>query len=160
MGFGVCVVVAGFSGTLLGGRWGDAFAARHPAGHFAFSGSALFLSAPFSVAAVMSDTAFIYWPSLFVTLFLLFLNTGPLNAAIANSLPSHVRERAFGVNTFCIHALGDVLSPVMIGVASDRIGLRLPVLATVLLLSCSGLVLLAGRRALSADLEQMAAEGK
>lgn len=157
MGFGVCVVVAGFAGTILGGRWGDAFAIRHKAGHFIFAGRALVLSLPFSVAAVMSDVAWVYWPSLFATLFLLFLNTGPLNAAIANSLPVHLRERAFGVNTFCIHALGDVLSPVLIGVASDRVGLRIPVLLTVLLLSCAGLVLLRGKHALARDLDQTAA---
>lgn len=156
MGFGICVVVAGFAGTLLGGRWGDAAAAKHRHGHFQFSGRALLLSAPFSVAAVLGNSPFLYWPGLFVTLFLLFLNTGPLNAAIANALPSHVRERAFGVNTFCIHALGDVLSPVLIGIASDRMGLRLPVLVTVLLLACSGFVLLWGRQALAADVDEMA----
>jgi MFS family permease len=156
MGFGVCVVVAGFAGTLLGGRWGDAEAAKHRHGHFQFSGRALLLSAPFSLAAVLGNSPYLYWPGLFSTLFLLFLNTGPLNAAIANALPSHVRERAFGVNTFCIHALGDVLSPVLIGIASDRMGLRLPVLVTVLLLACAGFVLLWGREALAADLEEIA----
>ncbi|MDX2021347.1 MAG: MFS transporter [Deltaproteobacteria bacterium] len=156
MGFGVCVVVAGFAGTLLGGRWGDAAASRHKHGHFQFSGRALLLSAPFSVAAVLGNSPYIYWPGLFLTLFLLFLNTGPLNAAIANGLPPHVRERAFGVNTFCIHALGDVLSPILIGIASDRVGLRIPVLITVLLLACAGFVLLWGRKALVADLDHMA----
>lgn len=154
MGFGLCVVIAGFAGTLLGGRWGDAFAQRHRGGHFTFSGRALLVSMPFSVGAVLSDTPYVYWPCLFCTLFLLFLNTGPLNAAIANALPSHLRERAFGVNTFCIHALGDVLSPLIIGVASDRIGLRLPVLVTVLLLSLAGLILLSGQKSLAADLDQ------
>lgn len=157
MGFGVCVVAAGFLGTLLGGRWGDAWFRRHPDGHFAFSGLALVASLPFSVGAVMANAPWVYWPCLFGTLFLLFLNTGPLNAAMVNALPTHLREKAFGVNTFCIHALGDVLSPVLIGIASDRIGLRGPVLVTALLLSLSGVVLLRGRGALGRDLASLAA---
>ena len=89
---------------------------------------------------------------MFVTLALLFLNTGPLNAVMANVLPSQLRARGFGVSTMSIHLLGDALSPVLIGVASSRFGLRLPVLATGMLLALAGVVLLAGRGALARDL--------
>lgn len=156
-GFGVTVVTSGFVGTLLGGRWGDAWALRHPTGHFAFSGWALLLSLPFSAAAVLAASPWVYWPCLFLTLFLLFLNTGPLNAAMVNALPVRLREHAYGVNTFAIHALGDVFSPVLIGLASDRIGLRIPVLITALLLPSAGLVLLLGRGALQEDLRRVQA---
>lgn len=155
MGFGITVVSAGFLGTLLGGRWGDRWALRQPSGHFAFSGWALLLSLPFSVGSVLGSRPEVFWPCLFVTLFLLFMNTGPLNAAMVNALPTGLRERAFGVNTFCIHALGDVLSPVLIGVASDRVGLQIPVLLTALLLPLAGVVLLLGRGALERDLHRV-----
>jgi hypothetical protein len=89
---------------------------------------------------------------MFVTLSLLFLNTGPLNAAMANVLPADLRSRGFALYTVAIHLLGDALSPALIGIASDRIGLRIPVLVTGLLLALSGVVLLAGRSALTRDL--------
>ena len=158
-GFGITVVVAGFLGTLAGGRWGDAWAKREPSGHFTFSGWALLLSLPFSAASVLSSIGFVYWPCLFITLFLLFLNVGPLNAAMVNALPTALRERAYGVHTFCIHALGDVFSPVVIGIASDRIGLRWPVLTTALLLPVAGMVLLLGRKTQETDLQRVQQAG-
>ena len=44
---------------------------------------------------------------MFVTLLLLFINTGPLNAAMANVLPAELRGRGFAINTMAIHLLGD-----------------------------------------------------
>jgi MFS transporter, Spinster family, sphingosine-1-phosphate transporter len=92
-----------------------------------------------------------------VVLFLLFLNTGPLNAAMANVLPPDLRAIGFGLYTVAIHLFGDFPSPWLIGEAADRIGLRLPVLLTGLLLVPSGLVLLLGRNTLVRDMKVQAA---
>jgi sugar phosphate permease len=154
--FGGVLLMAGFVGTMLGGRFGDRLAARRPDGHFLMSGVALCASLPFTALAILAASPVIFWPAMFVTLALLFLNTGPLNAAMANVLPAALRGRGFAMNTLAIHLLGDALSPWLIGVGSDRVGLRLPVLATGTLLVVSGLVLLAGRRALVRDLEAAA----
>jgi MFS family permease len=89
---------------------------------------------------------------MFVTLFLLFLNTGPLNAAMANVLPPELRSRGFALYTVSIHLLGDALSPLIIGAVSNRVGLKWPVLVTGMLLVFSGMVLLSGRKALEHDL--------
>ena len=70
---------------------------------------------------------------MFVALTLLFLNTGPLNAAMANVLPAQLRGWGFAINTMAIHLLGDAASPTLIGVASDRWASQLPVLVTVTL---------------------------
>ncbi len=150
--FGGVLVVAGFLGTLAGGQIGDRMARRFPGGHFTLSGIALVASVPFSAIAILASSPAIFWPAMFVTLFLLFLNTGPLNAAMANVLPPDLRARGFALYSMAIHLLGDGLSPWLIGLASNRTGLRLPVLAAGLLLGASGLVLLAGRRHLASDL--------
>jgi MFS family permease len=105
---------------------------------------------------VLSPSPAIFWPAMFVSLTLFFLTTGPLNAAMANVLPAALRGRGFAVNTMAIHLLGDVLSPTLIGVASDRIGLRTPILVASMLMGIAGAVLLAGRRALVRDLEAAA----
>lgn len=155
--FGGVVLLAGFVGTLIGGRLGDRMAQRAPAGHFTLAGWALVASLPFTLLGILSPVPAIFWPSMFVTLSLLFLNTGPLNAAMANVLPAHLRGTGFAVNTVAIHILGDAISPPLIGLASDRWGLGLPVLITGSLLVVAGVLLLAGRKALASDLAAVSA---
>ena len=150
--FGGVLAAAGLVGTLIGGRLGDRLAARHPSGHFLLAGASLLLSVPFAVAGIVAPSPAIFWPAMFVALTFLFLNTGPLNAAMANVLPAQLRGWGFAMNTMAIHLLGDAASPTVIGFASDRIGLKLPVLVTVTLPFLAGLVLLAGRGALTRDL--------
>jgi sugar phosphate permease len=158
--FGGVLLLAGLVGTLIGGRVGDRLAARRTDGHFLMSGVALVISTPFTLIALLAPSPFVYWPSMFVTLTLLFLNTGPLNAAMANVLEPSLRGRGFAINTVAIHLLGDALSPTLIGLASDRIGLRLPVLSIAVLPVAAGFLLLSGRAALDRDLHaQTAAPG-
>jgi MFS family permease len=155
--FGALLLVAGFLGTIVGGQLGDRLARRFPGAHFSFSGWALIASLPFTMAAVLARAPAVFWPGLFVTMLLLFANMGPLNAAMVNVLPPDLRARGVGLHTTTIHLLGDALSPFLIGVVSDSVGLRIPVLLNGLLLSLSGLVLLIGRRQLVADLAAQAA---
>jgi MFS family permease len=153
--FGGALALAGFVGTLLGGRFGDRLARRRADAHFVMSGVAMVASLPFTLLAVLAPSPAIFWPAMFVDLTLLFLTTGPLNAAMANVLPAELRGRGFAFNTMAIHLFGDALSPFLIGVASDRVGLRLPVLATGVLVVIAGVVLLVGRRTLARDLGAM-----
>jgi len=155
--FGVVLVLAGFAGTLIGGRGGDALARRRPDGHFLLTGGAFVASLPFTLLAVLHPSPAIFWPALFMTLLLFFINTGPLTAAMANVLPSGLRASGFAVNTAAIHVLGDAPSPLVIGFAKDHVGLAPPVLTTGLLVVVAGLVLLAGRAALRRDLRAAAA---
>ncbi len=150
--FGGVLALAGIVGTLIGGRLGDWLSHKRADAHFHMSGIALIASLPFTLLAVLSPTPAIFWPAMFVSLTLFFLTTGPLNAAMANVLPAALRGRGFAVNTMAIHLLGDALSPLLIGAASDRIGLRVPVLAASALMVIAGAVLLAGRGALKRDL--------
>ena len=57
-----------------------------------------------------------------------------------------------GLHTTTIHLFGDACSPFLIGLASDAIGLRIPVLCTGLLAGLSGILLILGRHALVRDL--------
>ncbi len=152
------LALAGLVGTLIGGRLGDRLARRYPAGHFLLCGVSLVASLPFAVAGVLAESPAIFWPSMFLALTLLFLNTGPLNAAIANVLPAQLRGWGFAINTMAFHLLGDAISPYIIGFASDHtVGLGLPVLVTATLPVLAGLVLLAGRPALARDLARSGA---
>jgi len=124
--FGALLLVAGFLGTIVGGQLGDRLARRFPDAHFSFSGWALIASLPFTMAAVLARAPAVFWPGLFVTMLLLFANMGPLNAAMVNVLPPDLRARGVGLHTTTIHLLGDALSPFLIGVVSDSVGLRIP----------------------------------
>jgi MFS family permease len=150
--FGALLLGTGFVGTLLGGPLGDRLAQKYRGAHFTFSGLTLLASIPFTTVAVLSPNPAIFWPAMGATLFCLFLNYGPLNAAMVNVLPGNARARGVGLHTTTIHLFGDACSPFLIGLASDAIGLRIPVLCTGILVGLSGILLLVGRHALVRDL--------
>ena len=151
--FGALLLGTGFVGTLLGGPVSDRLAQKYRGAHFTFSGLTLLAALPFTALAVLSPSPAIYWPAMGATLFCLFLNYGPLNAAMVNILPGNARARGVGLHTTTIHLFGDACSPFLIGLASDSIGLRIPVLCTGLLVGLSGIILLLGRHALVRDLD-------
>jgi MFS family permease len=156
--FGVLLLVTGFMGTLIGGRIGDKLAHKHRSAHFGFSGLTMLAAIPFTVTAVLAPAPLVYWSAMGITLFCLFLNQGPLNAALVNVLPTTARARGVGIHVTVIHLLGDAWSPFLIGVASNAIGLRLPVLLTGLLVGGAGLILLVGRRRFARDLDSANAQ--
>ncbi len=138
-------VIDGIAGTVVGGwiaqRW---LRTNH---------RALYLVSFWSVALTLPCGALVFFgppkwsvPALFVAEFFLFLNTGPLNAAIVNSVSFKVRATAISVNLFFIHSFGDTFSPQIIGAVSDRTNLRLALGLTLVSLLLSGSILLAGAR--------------
>ena len=94
----------------------EACDARSAGGDFRLSGIGLLLSSPF--IALMPLIGWL--PGIFIIVFiaevLLFLNTGPLNAALVGCVPVQMRGTAFAVNILCIHAFGDALSNLLLGV--------------------------------------------
>ena len=150
--FGLLLVVAGFAVTLLGGRIASHVAKTRPGADFVISGWSLASSIVFTLPAILAPQPLVFWPAMFVTLLLLFMNIGPLNAAMANVLPADLRARGFAITTGLMHLLGDAASPWLIGEASDHVGLELPVLVTGCLLAVAGVVLLLGQRTLVEDL--------
>ena len=143
---GAITVVDGIAGTVIGGwvaqRW---LRSDH---------RALYLLSFWSVALTLPCGALVFFgpahwavPALFAAEFFLFLNTGPLNAAIVNSVSGPVRATAVSINLFCIHAFGDTFSPQIIGAISDHTGnLRLGLGATLVSLIVSCIILRIGSR--------------
>jgi predicted MFS family arabinose efflux permease len=142
---GAVTVMAGITGTLCGGWLGDRWQQRNPRGYLLVSGWGLCLSAPVMVFALLTPSLECLIVAMFFAEFLLFLNTGPLNALIvAVTIPS-ARTMAFAVNIFLIHCLGDALSPTVIGWFSDIWGLRKALLTTpAAVLLAAGLCLVCG----------------
>jgi MFS family permease len=143
---GAITVVDGIAGTLVGGwlaqRW------------LRTNDRALYLLSFWSVALTLPCGVLLFFgppgwavPVLFVTEFFLFLNTGPLNAAIVNSVSAPVRATAISLNLFCIHCFGDTFSPTIIGAISDHTkSLRVGLGATLIFLAVSCVILRTGAR--------------
>jgi predicted MFS family arabinose efflux permease len=158
MGFGAVTVVGGLIGTLLGGWLGDRAQARGAGGYFRVSGMGLLLGAPFTVAMVLMPSAGAVFAVAFVAELLLFLNTGPLNAALVGCVPASMRARAVAVNVFCIHALGDAISPPLMGLVSDHWHLGIAVGAMAVPIALGGAILLYGARRIDREPRGLLAE--
>jgi len=128
--FGGITVVAGVSGTLVGGWLGDFLQGKMRRGYLLVSGWGFVIGAPLAVYALVTPSAITCLAAMFFAEFFLFLNTGPLNTVIVNVTAPALRARAFAVNIFIIHALGDAISPAMLGWLSDIWGLRNALLIT------------------------------
>ena len=98
---------------------GPTHARRRPYAEFAVSAAGAFLGLPFLLAFLFVPFPYA-WLMLFLAVFGLFLNMGPVNAILANVTPPAVRSTAFALNLFLLHALGDVISPPIIGIMTDR----------------------------------------
>ncbi|MBI4574507.1 MAG: MFS transporter, partial [candidate division NC10 bacterium] len=123
LAFGLLTLVSGVGGTLAGGWLGDRLLARSRAAYFLVSGIGLALSAPCAAVVILAEDRAWVLGAIFVAETFIFLNTGPLNAIIAAVSRPEVRATAYAANIFVIHALGDAISPTIVGVVSDRAGL-------------------------------------
>lgn len=142
---GVITVVDGLAGTVIGGWLGQRWLRRNH--------RALYLLSAWSVIVTLLLGTLVFFgpvkwaiPALFATEFFLFLNTGPLNAAIVNSVGGGVRSTAIALNLFLIHMLGDTFSPQIIGALSGISNLRTGLGLTLVTLLISGALLFTGAR--------------
>lgn len=116
--FGLIVVVSGLVATILGGLAGDWLRKYFSGSYFLVSGIAMLLAFPLFVAVVYVPKEWL-WSLIFFACFSLFFNTGPTNTILANVTHPSLRAPAFALNIFVIHALGDAISPTVIGFISD-----------------------------------------
>lgn len=137
--FGATTVLAGILGTLAGGWLGDRWQKRSAKGYLLVSGWGFMIGTPFATWAILSPGLAGCMTAIFIAEFFLFLNTGPLNTVIINVTPPAVRAMAFAVNIFFIHALGDAISPSIIGWFSDRWDLQSALLITPGVMALAGL---------------------
>ena len=138
--FGATTVAAGILGTLAGGWLGDRWQKSDGRGYLLLSGWGFLIGAPFAVLAILAPTLVGCMSAIFIAEFFLFLNTGPLNTVILNVTKPTVRAMAFAANIFFIHALGDAVSPSIIGWLSDQWDLRSALLITPLAMVLAGLL--------------------
>jgi len=144
---GGITVVDGLAGTAIGGWLAQRWLRTNHRALYLLSAWSMILTLPLAALTFFGPPA---WSvaALAGAEFFLFLNTGPLNAAICNSVGPGVRSSAIALELFLIHFLGDTFSPQIIGHISGmansnlRIGLGLTLVTLVL----SGVLLFFGSR--------------
>jgi MFS family permease len=112
--FGIIVVLSGLGATILGGIAGDRLKAKIPGAYFLVSAIAMGVAFPLILCALWTPFP-AAWIFIFLACFCLFFNTGPTNTILANVTHPSIRASAFALNILIIHALGDAVSPTIIG---------------------------------------------
>ncbi|MFO0491256.1 MAG: spinster family MFS transporter [bacterium] len=116
--FGGVVVVTGLVATLAGGMLADKLRTRFPGAYLSMSGTAMLLGFPMFLGVLFAPFP-MAWVFVGLTVFFVFLNTGPSNAAVANVTHPAIRSTAFAVNNFVIHVLVAAICACLIGFVAD-----------------------------------------
>jgi MFS family permease len=142
---GAITVVTGLLGTITGGVVAQRWSKKTP--------KALYLVPAISAALAVPPALVCFFgphnltiPSLALAIFLIFLGTGPVNAATMNAVRPEVRATAMAGQLLVIHALGDAISPRIIGAVSDRSTLNLGLGSTLITMLIASVIFFIGSR--------------
>ena len=156
--FGLITVLGGLSATAAGAWIGEKLRPRLSGAYFWVIGVGALLSIPFYLMLLYAPFP-LAWVGAFFAIFGLFLHVGPAFTLIANVVSSRARATAFAVNILVIHALGDVISPPLIGLVADYGTLQLPFLMLTGMIALGGVLWLIGASGLDADTRAAEAAG-
>lgn len=149
--FGAVTVAAGLLGNFTGGWAADWLRKRTKRAYFIVGYISFFLSIPFGVSAILADSLNMCLAMIFLAEFFIFAYSGPYHAAIVEVVPVTMRSMAFAVDIFLIHALGDAVSPFLLGIISDRAGLPFAMFLAMLYLTLGGVISIAAGAAYKKD---------
>ncbi len=142
---GAITACAGLGGTAFGGWLAQRWLRTNPRALFLISACSAALAVPPALVCFFGPSATML-PALALAMFLIFLGTGPLNAAILNAVPAAVRSTAIAIELFLIHALGDTPSPKIIGIVSDHSTLATGLGVTLVTMLIAAILLFLGSR--------------
>jgi MFS family permease len=120
--FGEMLAGTGLVATLFGGFLATQLRKRTPAGYVWMMASSMVIAAPICFFALTTDSALLSQVGLGVSMFFLFLPTGPICTELFEIVPVHMRASAMALCTFIIHLFGDWRSPAIVGHVSDITG--------------------------------------
>jgi MFS family permease len=143
--FGLSTAVNGLVASIAGGYLSDYLLRRIRSAHYLVSAISLALGIPAMWMALYTNGHTMV-VGIFVAEFLVLLNTGPLNAAVINSVGAHVRAMALAANIFIFHLFGDIPSAWLIGYLSDHYSLRVAFTGPVVAIGLSSGILFYGMK--------------
>jgi MFS transporter, Spinster family, sphingosine-1-phosphate transporter len=118
---GVTTLAAGAAGTFGGGWIADRVAAKRRNGYFMVCAASSLLGVVPAILALVTHQPYFFIPAIFFTVFFLFINNAPFHAILVNSVPPAIRATAMALNIVVIHAGGDLISRLGVGVLSDSL---------------------------------------
>jgi predicted MFS family arabinose efflux permease len=116
---GAITVVAGLLGTMIGGAIAQRWSKTNRGALYLVPAWGALTALPFGVVCFFGPHR-LTLPALAMAIFLIFLGTGPVNAATVNAVSPTVRATALAGQLLMIHLLGDMISSPIIGVVSDH----------------------------------------
>ena len=120
--FGGALVLTGLTATLLGGFSATVWQKRTGTGYAWIMALSAVLAVPAAFASFLLPDLAAAKAALVVSMFLLFLSTGPVNTLIVETVPVTMRASAMAASIFAIHLFGDLWSAKFVGLLSDRWG--------------------------------------
>jgi MFS family permease len=142
---GAITVVGGLGGTIVGGVIAQKWSKKTGKALYWVPAISAALAAPPAVLCFFGPKSWTL-PSLAVAVFLIFLGTGPVNAATLNAVPANLRATAMAGQLFAIHVFGDTFSPTIIGVISDRSNLRVGLGVTLITMLLAAVIFVIGAK--------------
>ncbi|VTR90790.1 mfs transporter : Membrane protein, major facilitator superfamily OS=Geobacter bemidjiensis (strain Bem / ATCC BAA-1014 / DSM 16622) GN=Gbem_2215 PE=4 SV=1: MFS_1 [Gemmata massiliana] len=149
--FGAILVLGGLAATAAGAWLGEKLRARGVRGaYFLVIGGGAAFAVP-SFLGILYTPLPLSWVFTFLTIFGLFLHVGPGNTILANVVRSDIRGTAFAINVLVIHALGDVISPPLIGAIGDATSLQFAFALTTVVIAVGAVLWFWGAKYLDED---------
>lgn len=119
---GLTTLFAAISGMSTGGWLADRMAKTNPRALFIVPGLAMLGSVPFILLGLYARHEHWIFTGIFLAEMMMFVNTGPCNAVIANVVAPNVRAAAYAIAIAAVHFLGDLWSPMLMGWIADTFG--------------------------------------
>jgi MFS family permease len=119
---GLVTLFSSILGMTAGGWLADRLGRKNPRALFLVPGVAMLASIPFILLGLFAKGETLIFAGIFFAEMLMFINTGPCNAIIANVVAPNMRAAAFAVTLFAVHFLGDIWSSPLIGKVADLFG--------------------------------------
>ncbi len=121
--FGPIILVASILGTVAGSFIADRLEVWRPGeGRLLTVAISIFGAAPCATVAFVAHTAWLMYAMLFCGALFAVMYVGPILAALHDVVPLELRATVTGAYFFAIHALGDAVSPWIVGRIDDATG--------------------------------------
>eukprot|EP00743_Colponemidia_sp_Colp-15_P006894 GILK01007441.1.p1 GENE.GILK01007441.1~~GILK01007441.1.p1 ORF type:complete len:448 (+),score=60.90 GILK01007441.1:114-1457(+) len=140
MVIGGIAVLGGIGGTVAGSVLADKMKQHVNNPYFFVCALSMIPSVAASALALAIPNPITCVIFLFVAQLFLWMYSGPANAVVANCTSSSMRSQAFAISIFLTHALGDAISPPIVGAISDATSLQTAVSILPITLILAGVI--------------------
>jgi MFS family permease len=142
---GGITVVCGLGGTVIGGWLAQLWTRKTKGALYLMPAVGAVSAAPFALLCFFGPKSTTL-PALGAAVFLIFLGTGPVNAATLNAVPANLRSMAMAGQLFVLHVFGDMPSSKIIGIVSDHSNLRLGLGCTLITMLVAAVIFFIGAK--------------